>query len=149
MKKVLSAFLFIAISSSVFGQSNTLIDSFLELENADVGTTLLLIAQSAGVLDEKASAQDAYDWALEESFGKHIQRLNPEEGISLGLFYLVLFETYQIKGGLMYRVTRHPRYAALEAGYLGYVEPSGLFATRRIRPYEVLTGIGYVAGGAL
>ncbi len=55
--------------------------------------------------------------------------------------------------GGMYSATGAPRYAALEAGFLGYVEPSSLYPTRSMHPYEVLTGITYVtedaAGGEM
>ncbi len=153
MRKVVFAAIFVIISTALWGQSNDLLDRFLEVEEADVATSLLLIAQASGELPLEAVPQDGFFWGAEQNFGKYLKNLTPEDPISLGLFYLALFKAFDIKGGLMYNALGTPRYAAMEAGYLGYVEPSRLYYTRAMAPYEVLTGITYVTdaleGGTL
>ena len=146
MKKIVFAVMLIVLSVSLWGQSNELLDEFLGRDTADAATTLLLIAQASGNLSMDASGNDGYNWALEQKFGKHVKKISPEDPITLGLFYLALFKTFHIKGGNLFNITVSPRYAALEAGHKGYVEPTTLYTNRSMPPYEVLTGITYVTG---
>ncbi len=144
MKKIVFAAALIVLSVSLWGQSNELLDQFLEKDAADVATSLLLIAQASGNLSLDTVPEDGYAWALEQKFAKHVRKVSPDDPISLGLFYLALFKSFEIKGGGMFNVAGTPRYAALEAGFKGYVEPSSLYTTRSMPPYEVLTGITFV-----
>jgi len=144
MKKIVFAAVLVILSASLWGQSNELLDRFLEMDNADVATTMLLIAQASGNLPLDTSPDDGYAWALEQKFAKHVKKTAPDDPISLGLFYLALFKSFHITGGFLSENAGNPRYAALEAGYKGYVEPSNLYTTRSMPPYEVLTGITYV-----
>jgi hypothetical protein len=68
----------------------------------------------------------------------------PEDEIGLGLFYLALFNAFDVKGGNRKQPVKNPRYAAFEAEFLGFAEPSRLFTDRAMPPYEVLTAISYV-----
>lgn len=153
MKKIVFAAALIVLSISLWGQSNELLDQFLEKDAADVATSLLLIAQASGNLPLDTVPEDGYAWGLEQKFAKYVEKTAPEDSISLGLFYLALFKSFEIKGGGMFNAVGSPRYAALEAGFKGYVEPSTLYTTRSMPPYEVLTGITYVTeermGGAM
>jgi|GEM_PF-2386391 len=152
MKKIVFAAVLLVLSISIWGQSNELLDQFLGRDTADVETTLLLIAQASGQLPLDTLPEDGYAWALEQKFGRHVRKLSPEDPITLGLYYLVLFKSFHVKGGGMFNTFGTPRYAALEAGFKGFVEPSSLYTDRTMPPYEVLTGITYVteetAGGA-
>ena len=144
MKKVIIMLVLTLLAAGLWGQSNVVLDEFLEAETADTATSLLLIAQAVGALPADADAADGYSWALEQDFDKHVEKREPDDPISLGLFYLALLKSYDVKGGLWFKAVGTPRHAALEAGYMGYVEPSRLYHTRSMPPYEVLTGITYV-----
>ncbi|MCK5249090.1 MAG: hypothetical protein KAJ98_03945 [Spirochaetaceae bacterium] len=148
MKKIVFIVILAVFAVSLWGQSNDLLDRFLDGEEADVATTLLLVAQASGNLPMDAGPDDGYAWGLEQDFAKHVSKTAPGDPVSLGLFYLALFKSYGVKGGGMYTAVGSPRYAALEAGFLGYVEPSSLYHTRSVPPYEVLTGITYVTEDA-
>lgn len=153
MKKVIIMLALILPAAALWGQSNDVLDEFLGSEMADTATSLLLIGQAVGDLPVDADAADGYRWGLEQDFAKHVQKAEPDDPISLGLFYLALLKSYEVRGGLFFNSVGNPRYAALEAGYMGYVEPSRLYHTRSMAPYEVLTGITYVMedayGGSL
>ena len=141
---VLMVTIAIVVTASLMGQSNEMIDAFLEDDKADVATSMVLIAQSLGELPMDASPMDGYQWAKAQSFGVHVAKKTPDDPVSLGLFYLALFKMSDIKGGFMFNLFGTPRYAANEAAYLGYVDPSTLYHTRSLLPYEVLTGITYI-----
>ena len=144
MKRVILATFLTIAAAVLWGQSNDLLDRFLESDEADVATTLMLVAQASGDLPLDAAPRDGYAWGTEQEFGKYLKDVAFDDPISLGLFYLALFKTFDVEGGLMFNTVGSPRYAAMEAGYLGYVEPSRLYYTRSMEPYEVLTGITYV-----
>jgi len=146
MKKIVLMAVLAVLAIGAWGQSNAVLDAFLDESRpeADVATSLLLVAQAAGELPEDATADDGFAWGLDASFGKHVAKLAPEDPVSLGLFYLALLKTFDIRGGLMFAAAGTPRYAAMEAAFRGYVEPSSLYYTRSMPPYEVLTGITYV-----
>lgn len=145
MKKVFLIATLIILTTGLWGQSNELLDRFLNRDEADVATAMLLIAQASGSLSLDAGPDEGYAWGIEQEFGKYVSRTGPEDPISLGLFYLALFQSWGVEGGLANKAAKYPRYAALEAGFLGYVEPSSLYYTRSVPPYEVLTGITYVS----
>jgi hypothetical protein len=151
MKKILFSAVLIVLAVSLWGQSNELLDQFLERETADVATSLLLIAQASGNLPLDTVNEDGYAWALEQDFGKYVKKFSPDDSITLGLYYLALFKSFHVKGGGMFNTFGTPRYAVMEAGFKGYVEPSSVYTDRLMPPYEVLTGITYVteevAGG--
>lgn len=148
MKKIVLIAALIFLAAGLWGQSNELLDRFLDRDEADVATTMLLIGQVSGSLPLDTDVDAGYAWAVEQEFGKYVSEAAPDDPVSLGLFYLALFQSFGVEGGLMYNAAHTPRYAALEAAHLGYVEPSSIYHTRSVPPYEVLTGITYVTEDA-
>lgn len=145
MKKIALITALVILATGLWGQSNELLDRFLSLEDADVATTMLLVGQASGSLSLDTVPEDGYAWGVEQDFGKYVSKSAPDDPVSLGLFYLALFNSFNVEGGLANKAAKYPRYAALEAAFLGYVEPSSLYTTRSVPPYEVLTGITYVS----
>jgi len=144
MKKFIFIFVMLLIASVSWAQTNDLLDGFLERETADVATALLLVAQASGEITLDTTGNAGYEWAVKQSFGKYVEKVMPEDDIGLGLFYLALFNTFDVKGGNRKSPVKNPRYAAFEAEFLGYAEPSRVFTDRAMPPYEVLTAISYV-----
>ena len=105
-------------TASGFSQSNTIIDGFLEKEQADYATSAYFILSAAGVIPETASPAEAVEKARTE-WG-----LAPPEGreaVRLGEFSHLLMKAFGIPGGLMYTLMPGPRYAAREIAYLEFV----------------------------
>ncbi len=144
MKVFAVNFIFVFVAFGVSGQSNDLLDNFLNAEKADIGTSMLIIAQAAGELDPVATPVDGYQWATRQGFGRFMKNRNSNDPVTLGVFYLALFHSLKVKSGTMFGLYRIPRYAVMGAKYLGYVDPSRAYYTRQMLPYEVLTGITYV-----
>ncbi len=144
MRIVAVNFIFVFVAFGVSGQSNDLLDNFLDAEKADIGTSMLIIAQAAGELEPTATPFDGYQWAARQGFGRFMKSRNSSDPITLGVFYLALFHSLKVKTGTMFGLYRIPRYAVMGAKYLGYVDPSRAYYTRQMLPYEVLTGITYV-----
>ncbi|PIE04517.1 MAG: hypothetical protein CSA76_03835 [Spirochaetales bacterium] len=145
MKKLTVILLLSGFSAVLWGQSNVFLDSFLEKDSADTGTSLLLLAQSLEELPLDAAPEDGYNWALEQDFAKYVETKSVDEPISLGLYYLALLKSYGVKGGLWFNWIGTPRQAVNEAAYMGYLDPSSLFYTRTMTPEEVLSAISYIS----
>lgn len=143
-KIVILTILLAIFTVTLSGQSNEMIDSFLSAETADMATSLLFIAQAAGDLPVDTNLQEGYSWGTKQDFGKHIAKKASDDPISLGVFYLALLKTFNIRGGFLFNWFETPRYATNEAVYRGYVDPSRQFYTRTMEPYEVLTAITYL-----
>ncbi|MBI9100603.1 MAG: hypothetical protein JEY91_19165 [Spirochaetaceae bacterium] len=147
MRILLFLFLFTIGSSAVWSQSNDMLDSFLDRKSADIATSLLLVGQASGALPDNATIEQAYLWAGEQRFGKKILKLKQDIPIPMGLFYLILFESFNVKGGIWYTILHTPRQAALEAAYKGYIDSSTLYYNREMPPYEVLTSLTIIQEG--
>ncbi len=124
-----------------WGQSNRILDEFLNQEYADTATAMMLVAQASGQLPLEAEPQKGYQWAAEQEFGKWFRANSPETPVSLGQFYLALLSAQEFTGGLLFRSVRTPRLAVQEASFMGLIEPSNIYYTRFMPPYEVLTAI--------
>jgi hypothetical protein len=126
---------------SLWGQSNDLLDDFLSKESADVGTSLLLLAQSLNELPYEAGTEDAVAWAGSQSWWKTVQNLPPSDPLPLGRFFLVLFQSYEVNGkSLMFSLFKTPRYAAREAFSLNFCSGKPYY-NRNLQPSEVLFAI--------
>jgi hypothetical protein len=140
MKKSIIFLLFLTLTILALpAQSNAVMDQFLSREEADVPTSLLLIAQATDQLPSEAAPADAISWAEEQSWGKKLTQ-GDDQAMTSGLFHLALFKSFNIKGGIMYTITKSPRSAALEAGYQGYI--TGVpYVNHKMTPVEVLDSL--------
>ncbi|MDA3955233.1 hypothetical protein [Oceanispirochaeta sp.] len=140
MKKLIVFLLFLTLSiMALTAQSNTVMDEFLSREGADATTSLLLIAQATGQLPGDASPSDAIKWREEQSWGGKFANQD-DQSITSGRFHLALFQSFSIKGGIMYSLFKSPRLAALEAGYQGFVTGTP-YVNHRMTPEEVLSSL--------
>jgi len=136
-KKVLLCAGLLLLSSSLWSQSNEVIDDFLGRDEADTGTAVLLIGQALGELPDTAGVTEAMTWAQSQSWKGKISKFEPEDPITLGRYFVALFQSFDIKGGMMYSLFKSPRHAALEAEYKGYLGGTPYY-TRTMTPQEVL-----------
>ncbi len=138
MRKYLILFLMMTgILFSAAAQSNAQMDAFISLDTADAAGSLLLVGQATGALPEDAAPADAMIWASEQKWGKKLHSLDANEAMTTGLFHLALFESFGIKGGWGYTLSKSPRTAALEAGYKGFVSGRP-YVNHKMTPDEVL-----------
>jgi len=124
-------FLFFAGGFLAFGQSNAMIDTLLEEQQATWGPASYLVLTAAGLVQEEISAPDAVKSVADKGWFKKAGA--PEEQIKLGEFSHMLMKAFGVKGGVMYSLIPGPRYASRE-----------LFFKKIIRkhssPYRALSG---------
>ncbi len=126
--------------SSLTAQSNSVLDDFIVRDTADAGTSLLLIAQATGHLDDSATVEDGLTWALQQKWGKKLKNISSSDSITTGQFHLALFQSFSIRGGIFYTLFGTPRYAAQEAGYQEYVIGTA-YVNHKMTPDEVLSSL--------
>lgn len=121
-------------------QSNDMMDRFLSQEEAGVADSLLLIALANELVDAEATEAEIMSWLETQEWGKKLQGLRADDGIQSGHFHIALFESFGIKGGMMYSLFKTPRYAAHEASYQGFMTGTP-YVNHIMTPDEVLASL--------
>ncbi|MFO7729566.1 MAG: hypothetical protein R6V86_02265 [Spirochaetia bacterium] len=115
----------VGISISVVpAQSNLVIDQLLEQEEASFAEALYMVQAAGGELDEEISPQKAAEGF--DSRERHLPEISADTPITLGQYSQLLMHTFQIPGGVMYKLFPGPRYAAREMHYRGFLRGSEL-----------------------
>lgn len=119
MKKFISLLVMVFMSALLFGQSDMVLDSLYEKDEADTLLTSLLVLQAAGQLTFEATTEDAYAYLESQSWGPAI--LKDGETITTGSFSLLVMKSFDLPHGLMYNLLPIKRYALKEMLYMGYI----------------------------
>ena len=110
MKKIISALIVLFISVSVFAQSADVITELLETEEATFGQVCYLVAVQKNLIAENDSYETAVQTLYENGIIPGFE--DPQAPIPLVDITYVYSRLWEIKGGLMYRLTHgSPRYA--------------------------------------
>ncbi len=138
-------FLLVAIllmgASGLFAQSNLLIDELLLEDKAGFGKAMYLAFAAASAIPEEATVLNALAYLEGTGWGVRIK--GADEPVELGDFSYVIIRSFDIPGGLFYRIFPGPRYAARELKYLGFL--SGSYAVgRTLSGEQVLRILGNV-----
>lgn len=115
----------------LLAQSNEQIDRLLSQERAETGSAAYLVLTAAGIIAEDATPAQAVTVAQER--GVLSAEAQAGDALEFGEFAYLLTDSFDIRGGVMYRLIPGPRYAAREVVYQGWSR------TRRA-PGEVLSG---------
>jgi hypothetical protein len=126
------------VSSYSFGQSNDVIDAFLEEEYADYERTVYLLMTASGKLAEDLSPAVAVA-TLDETLGLD-STAKKGTAIPFGDFAFYMMETFDLPGGIFYGFLPGPRYAVRELNYKAFLANSKR-ETDLLSPFEVLQAI--------
>jgi len=135
--------LLLGLSSLLPAQSNETIDRFLDSDKADLGTTVLFIYQASGALDHEATAQEAMDHLLAASIGKRFRDHRADSPIKFKEYAHIVMDELDLPGGLMYSITKLPRYAARELTSRRWM-PGKLHPGAELTPWEVMTSLAEI-----
>lgn len=102
----------VAQSFCLGAQSADSIDEILGAEQVSWGKIVRFSLAAAGLIDESESEETAIDFI--RSRGWNTGEKDPDEQVNLGELSLLLMESFQIEGGILFTLTRSPRYAARE-----------------------------------
>ena len=132
-KRTVVLVLFLALVSAVtsFAQSNETIDQILGQDPATTGSAAYVALTAAGLLDDASTPAKAIAMAKEAGW------LPPEaaanDSATFGVLTHLLMQAFESPGGLMYRISPGPRYAAREFVYQGW-------SPVRVAPNDLITG---------
>jgi hypothetical protein len=115
----------------VSAQSNELVDKILDQEELTAETAAYLALAGAGHLDPDATLDDAFTYARERRW--ILETYSGNDPVRLGDFAELIVRSFEIPGGLMYRLAPGPRYAARELAFREIVVGS-------VTPYRDLSG---------
>ena len=106
-------------SEALFAQSNAVIDDILANERMTYGHAVYILGVADGTIPERTSVADAHRQSQTDGLYFGYEREDP---VSLGEFSLMLMETFDVPGGLMYTVLPSPRYAARELAFRNVIQ---------------------------
>ncbi|OQY36764.1 MAG: hypothetical protein B6229_09420, partial [Spirochaetaceae bacterium 4572_7] len=119
MSRILLCFFIFVIGSSLFGQSDEILDKLYEQENAQTLYASLVVLQASGDLPSDADIDDARIFLEGQKWGEAV--LSDEEFITVGSFSLLVMESFKLPHGLMYNLLPIKRYALKEMLYQEYI----------------------------
>ncbi len=130
------AVLLLALSLSIAGaQSNDTLDRVLAEEQLTYGSAAYLAA-TATALAEDDTAPDQVPQILEQK-GGGLAGKTASDPIDLGEYSFLLMQTFELPGGMMYRIMPGPRYAVRELAFRGVI-PSPAFPGASITGLEAV-----------
>lgn len=132
MKKTIYCVLFLGIFCNfIVAQSADSVTELLIAENIYLPQVSYFATVYLGLGADEISYSDATT-ILDENIG-FPEIKNPQDELTYKDFSYFCTRVWNIKGGLMYRITKAPRYALRELKALGYVSPN-------IDPNTLVTG---------
>ncbi len=108
----------LATATHAWAQSADRIDELLAQESAQTGSAAYLILAAAQLIDESATPTQAVEYAIAE--GMLPPDTGLDEAVTFGRFSYLLTRSFDIPGGVMYRLLPGPRYAAREVVFQGW-----------------------------
>ena len=96
-------------------QSNAFLDGFLSQETVTYGPAAYLVLAGSGQMAESEPVESAL--AVLQAKGWALEGRGPGDAVTLGEYADLLMRSFDITGGLMYRIAPGPRYATREMAY--------------------------------
>jgi hypothetical protein len=130
-------FVFFVVNSSFFlpAQTAAELERILDLPSVSYGDAAWLILSSAGALPPETSTGGAYDFASDNKWLP--QKAAPEEAITLGGVSLLIMQSLNLKGGLMFSLFPNPRYSYRELVYRQVIQGHA-YSTQKVSGERLL-----------
>ena len=121
MKRFFLSILLTAAGFCLSAQSAQKITDLLSIDKATYGNASWLIAVQTGLIQDDGSESQAFEALIENDYitqkpSSTAETLIPsvDDEITIKDYALLCTKTFNIKGGLLYRLTKSPRYAVRE-----------------------------------
>lgn len=124
-------------------QLNEILDNIYQSEQVDRDEGIWLVLTGAEILPEDSQVDQARVWA-ETNLPKYD---SGQEYLTQGQLALVLMETYPLPRGVMYRLTKSPRYALRDLQYLNII-PANARVDQGLSGFDLVNSLGEVMEGA-
>ena len=135
-KPFLICFLLMTVSMiHLSAQSNEVIDTLLNQDQAEFDDTLYMIFTASGMLPDSASSADSFHEFSQRGWGLKEKGLN--DPVTAGELAYLIMRALNLQGGIMYTIFPNPRYAYKELVYRKALE-TGTGSKRIVSGEEVL-----------
>lgn len=146
-KSWFSLVIFLLALFPCYSQSNDDIDAFIKKERADFGTAAFFALTASGkmVLEEETDYADIEEAMEYIKTKKWFSKMPASDSyISAGDASLLMLRAFDINGGIMYKITKDPRYALREMQYRSFLSKN-LSNKSDISGGDFLTALSNVA----
>ena len=111
MKKYISVIFTMFVAFAVYAQSADIISDILESEKVSIGQVCYIAAVEQGLMSDKSGYREAVDALIDnDQLGEYVDDEN--EVIPVVNVAFIMSQIWDVKGGLMYMITKgSPRYA--------------------------------------
>lgn len=138
-KKILViALLLVVFAAAVSAQSADALTRLIEADKATVGDIAYFLAVYRGSVSENATATDAIRALQEENICSN--SVSADNVLTYKVFAGMLMRTWNVRGGLMYTLTKSDRYALRDLQAKGFIS-SGADPVAAVSGYEALAVI--------
>jgi hypothetical protein len=110
-----------AAPARLAAQSNEMIDTILAQDQITYGHAAYLLLTADGTVPDTASVTDAHR-ATEQAGTPAALGYPADRPLNLGELSLMVMQTFNVPGGLAYRIYPHPRYAARELAFRDIIQ---------------------------
>jgi hypothetical protein len=110
----------LAAAGTCFGQSNELLDVLFEEPATTLRQAAYLVLTASGRIPDDTSPEQAA--AALSGQGWTVPKRSAGEPLTLGEYAYLLMQAFDLKGGVMYRISPGPRYAGRELAYLELIK---------------------------
>lgn len=137
-KLLLVTMLLLLCAAFVSAQSADALTRMIESNESTVGDTAYFLAVYRGSVSENATAAEAVSALQKEGICN--DNVSADDILTYKVFSGLIMRTFNVKGGLMYSLTKADRYAFRELQALGFVS-SGADPMAVVSGYEALAVI--------
>lgn len=150
MKKFLLFVTFFVCVFFCYSQSAQKLTEILSSEQINYGNASWFIAAQKGLIDDTKSEKEAFDALSENGYFNYLNA-EIENSVSLKNFAYLCAKAYNIRGGIMFRITKSPRYAVRELKAMKIIpndaDPNSIITGRQM--INILTNCDYELPEAL
>ena len=123
MRRILLFLVLVILAHGIWGQNAATIDSLLEKQQVSMSDVAWIMFGAANIIDENTSPTAAFVELQQRS--KRYTRYRPGDAATLADLCLIGMIAFDVPGGIMFTITRAPRYAFRDARYRRII-PGGL-----------------------
>lgn len=120
MKKLLIVFS-VLLAFPLIGQQSNIIDDVISQRSIDLQNATYLALTAGDIIDESTEPSEALK--VLQDLNWSIKKAETNRELTLGDSTVLLMNSLKVKGGIMYSLTKQPRYAYKEMVFRGILKP--------------------------
>lgn len=120
MKKLLTV-TFVLLAVPLMSQQSNVIDDVISQRSIDLQNAAYLALTAGDMIDDSTDPTEALNFL--QDLGWSIKKADSNRVLTLGDSAVLLMNSLEVKGGIMFSLTKQPRYAYKEMVFRGILKP--------------------------